>query len=311
MPLIAYETQEREALTELSARWEEVRDLPGRVMRAVAALALALAFASSAEASRVGADPGFRHRCVWTISDPIAADECGEGEGRARWTFVVQSEASPLIGSCPGPFARSFPLGGPVGLAWAPLWNGWEATISVDHRSAPHPCGPGHFTFAAMMDHREHGGGRLPRVEQLASDHRVSWALDAPAGDNAARALAGFQGWWRGKAHIVELNLAEQRWGDAHPHPGVIIHSRDWYGNGSAEYVLLDAAWWGIRPAEGMLHIAWGFLLGELERAGFLEPVAKAPNVTQAVYLGVEAKGRASASLSHSGFTIWRRPLYD
>ena len=63
-----------------------------------------------------------------------------------------------------------------------------------------------------------------------------------PSSDDAARLVFGAQAYWGGRSHLIEILPAKTQWGDAHPHPGVILVSSDWFGDGAMEYIVLDGA---------------------------------------------------------------------
>lgn len=267
-----------------------------------------------------GVDYNLTRRCAMTTS--------GEGNvyvepgcpGGPNWTLAVESERVAGVSS-PGPVTRSFLINGPdspATIAWYPhesdLGPNWTVNLKVDHATYPHPSGEGYFTWLAMMDHVGYGGGPLPGPAQLRTSHMVSYAQWDPTQEDASRLVFGAQAHWNGMAHLIEVNVRSGNWGDAHPHPGVILASSDWFGDGSMEYVALDGAYWGLTVTPGAgaqpLVFDWSSLFAEAIAQGWLLPMTE-PSATTAVYVSVEVKNRAVADLWHTDFRVseagWRR----
>jgi hypothetical protein len=117
--------------------------------------------------------------------------------------------------------------------------------------------------------------------------------------------MLGVMAWWGGKAHILEVNLSAPGWPDGYPHSGVVLVDHDWWGDGTAEYVVFDGPWWGLSvPADGASHevvIPWSFLLRYAAAEGWFSPL-EGPAATQGVYNGVEVMGEAVADLYTTKF---------
>jgi hypothetical protein len=288
------------------------------MIRWLVALIIAALLASVAQA---GWDDGLKRRCAAT-SFPGEATiwyetaECGS-DGK-HWQLVVQHEPAGQQ-SCPGPHARSFPLGPgqPTSVTWRRSGNGWAVNLRINHMKHPSPCvarsGLPHWTFLGFMDHRDHEGGPLPGPLELASVHTLAWNATG-----SARAIAAAQFWWGGKSRLIEINVgmtAKHRY-DHHPHPWVIGRDGDFAG--IWEYVILDGAVLGLdvapqvkRPGRPMrsrtIRIQWRPIVERLIADGALAPIPPEGAVTQAAYVAIEAVtggeyGRPTVSLWTSGF---------
>jgi hypothetical protein len=231
----------------------------------------------------------------------------------ARWNVIVESEKSAGV-SAPGPANRSFPIntpGSPVSIDWLPhtsdMGSNWSVHLKVDQHTYPHPNGSGYFTYMGMQDHVDLNGGPLPDPAHLQSDHVISYDQWTPGSDDAARMLVGAQFYWGGKSHILEIILASSQWGDGHPDPEAIFVKSDWYGDGSAEYVVLNGAAFGLVATPGQasaVSIPWATLLARVIAKGWFTPIGTLPSVTQAVYIGIEAKNQSVADVWNTNFRI-------
>ena len=229
-----------------------------------------------------------------------------------RWLLVVESEDRPKH-SCPGPLNRSYPINGPgspVTLFWlahsGDLGTNWTANMKVDHVTAPSPCGPGFFTFFGMMDNAD-GGGPLPPPRSLRASHTLYYDQWAPPGDNEMRLLVGAQAFWDGESHILEVDLIESGWADRDPDPRLVFKAPDWYGDGSAEYVVLAGQALGLGVERGKVQpvwVNWADLFTLAIAQGWLK-APSGPQATQAVYIGVEVKNCGVANLWHTDFRIY------
>jgi len=251
-------------------------------------------------------------RCAKT-PDPSSANyyqdvaQCRRGKNAKNWTLAVQSEQAGG-GSCPGPANQSFLINGansPVTLGWYQNPSNWTVNMKVDHVTNPHPCGAGYFTFFGFMDHVNHHGGPLPNPFQLSASHAIYYDHYVPAGDKAARMIVGAQGWWGGKAHVLEVNLASSNWGDAHGDPVAILVVPNWTPD--MEFVLLDGPALGLSITPGVnaaVSIDWTALFNLAIANGWFTPLNGNPSVTQAVYIGVETKGASIADLWQTDFRV-------
>jgi len=278
---------------------------------------LLLSFNSSAAQTPNGWDYNLTRRCTRTydptVTENYYADtsQCQKGKNAKQWTLVVESEQT-ANASCPGPLNQSFLINGansPVTLGWqkhqSNLGVNWTVNMKVDHITHPHPCGTGYFTFFGFMDHVDHHGGPLPNPFNLSTSHAIFYDHYVPLGDNSARLVVGIQGWWGGKAHILEINLASENWGDAHPDPRAILVASNW--SPDVEFVILHGPALGIVVNPGInstISINWSALFNLAIANGWFSPTNGLPSVTQAAYIGVEAKGASVANLWHTDFRI-------
>ena len=264
----------------------------------------------------MGWDYDLTRRCAKT-PDPSSANyyqdvaQCLNDKKAKQWTLAVQSEPSAAL-SCPGPINQSFLINGvnsPVTLGWqthqSELASNWTVNMKVDHVTHSHPCGQGYFTFFGFMNHVDLHGGPLPAPLQLSASHTVFYDHYVPNGDNAARLIVGAQGWWGGKAHVIEVNLASANWGDAHRGPIAILVAPNWTPD--MEFVVLDGSALGLSVSTGTaawVSIDWAELFSLAIQNGWFAPLNSQPSVTQAVYIGVEVKNTAIGNLWQTDFRI-------
>jgi len=226
-----------------------------------------------------------------------------------RWLVAVQSEKE-LGQSCPGENNLSFvpnEPGSPVTLNFHEGANGYTVNLKTDLYANEHPCGAGHFTWATFQDHIDHGGGPLPRPDKLVTTVTAYYQHWLPAG--AARGIIGFQGFWNGRSHLVEVSTPSDNWGDNYPASWVI----DYKDTPDLEFVNVDARGWGIGLKLGVettVEIDWVTLLDPLIFLEYLDPVTSWDNATtQSVFMGHElknekAKGSGVADLWFSDFKV-------
>ncbi len=144
-----------------------------------------------------------------------------------NWTIAVQSEKE-LGVSCQGVANQSLPIdqpGGPLSLEWIPHTDefgnkNWQINLSTDFITKTNPCGTNHFTWFTLMDHVSHNGGPFALPNNLSTSVIAKLNQDNPNG--ATRAFLGWQGWWDGKSHGIEINFFHtDNWGDADPQPDI------------------------------------------------------------------------------------------
>ena len=235
-------------------------------------------------------DPGLKKRVVSTTGRAGDANYHVECAPDPKWLIVIQSEKEPGISS-PGPATRSFPINdGPVTMGWTENGYGWTVNQKVDHVTYPHPGGPGHFTFFSFGQHLDYGGGPFPIPGQFVTQYVIDYHQWMPAYGACTRLVVGAQFCNSYKSYLIELNLRSEGWGDQDPNSPVVIHSEDWYGDGTMEFLLLDAPGLFLGPS---VEIAWGSMLSLLHGS---------PSVVQAVYIAIEVQGQAIADLWHAGF---------
>jgi len=214
-----------------------------------------------------------------------------------NWTIAVESEKDALLASCPGPVNQSFPInvgGSPLTLKWlshqSELGDNWSVNLKTDLSTNTHPCGSGYFTWFVFMNHLGHGGGPLPRPNEVVFSATVNFNDFVP--DGHTRAIAGWEGWWDGKARAVELDFQGTGWGDNYPDDPAVVNYID---NDRTEFVTVDGSAYGIyiqKFTDTEIKIEWITILEDLILRGFL----KAPSggwentSTYNIFLGHETK---------------------
>ncbi len=267
--------------------------------------------------NRSGWDYDLTKKCIRTTGSPgdtnyfATTDQCAN-DGK-QWTIAVQSESAPGE-SALGPVNRSFLVNGPnspVTATWHPHTNeigtNWTVNMKTDFMTQPHPAGDGHFTWFAMIDHGNQGGGPFPVPINLVSEHRIGYNSYVPFSDGASRLIAGAQFYYGGKSHLIEINLNSVQWGDSHPDPEAVHVSADWLGDGTLEYVTLDGAALGLTSTpevEATIRIPWGDILARVIEKGWLTPIGTNESATQAVFIATETKNKVVTDLWHTNFRI-------
>lgn len=238
--------------------------------------------------------------------------DCGT-QGK-NWTVAVESEKT-LGASFPGPANQSFPINdpnSPVKMNWVKHTDelgrqNYSINLKTDFSGATHPGGPGYFTWFVLMDHVGHNGGPLPRPDQLTFSATASYNDFVPNG--SSRGLAGWQGWWDGRAHSIEINFASKGWGDAHPDPDIV----NVINTSTLQFVDMDGAAMGItipRTQDTLLKIDWSKIIKNLVSRGLLDAPSGgwANTATQAVFIGTEVKNDTASNsvISDLWFTNFR-----
>lgn len=197
-------------------------------------------------------------------------------------------------------------------MTWVPHTDelgrqNYSVNLKTDFNGTTHPGGPGYFTWFVLMDHVGHGGGPLPRPDQLTFSATASYNDFVPNG--STRALAGWQGWWDGKAHSIEINFVSQGWGDAHPDPDIV----NVINTSAVQFVDMDGAAMGItipRSQDTILKIDWSKIIKNLVSRGFFDAPSGgwANTATQAVFIGTEVKNDTASNsvISDLWFTNFR-----
>lgn len=252
----------------------------------------------------VGFDPGLRVRRV-SGPNPAAANYYEDFTDRpSRWTIAVQSEREPGR-PCPPPSGQSFrpnQTGGPIALRWLPAETGYTVNLKTDLVNVAHPCGPGYFTWAALM---QQGDATFPPANRLIVDADVYAALYAPAG--AARIILGAQAWIAGRGRVVEFDLAvggQDAWPDGHPDPDVLAVREQ----PDLTFVHLR------RPVPiglgvtSRVSVDFGATFANLMARGLLPAAAWSETIVQAFYIGHEVKDRAIADLWVAGLSARETP---
>lgn len=265
---------------------------------------------------KFGQDFNLTHRCVRTVCDPSSPYYYEDKTGcnsPSSWLIAVESEAS-LGASCPGPVNCSFLINGPqspVTIEWFPhksdCGDNWTVHMLVDHSKYPSPCSGDYWTWFAFMDHQQTGGGPYPPAIDTISHHTLNFSSYTPTLDTSARVFIGGQWWWKGKARMIEFNLNLQQWGDADPHPGLIVR----FDTPDFEFLALDASYWGLNIIQGQdtaVEIPWGRILQDAVGFGwFTPPSSWSDAIPMAYFIGVEVKNKGIASLWHTDFRIMRK----
>lgn len=152
-------------------------------------------------------------QCVATTGSADDENYWADAAQCRRYTVVVENENTPQA-SCPGPANRSLPISkdgeGPIIVDQFPheseIGPNFTVHQKVDFASWNNPCGPGYYAYLGFADMTE----ALPNPFLALASHLVSYGHWAPNG--SVRLLAGIQGFWNNKAHILEVNLASVNW---------------------------------------------------------------------------------------------------
>lgn len=248
--------------------------------------------------AQYGWDPGMHRRCL--VEGPRTYEiEISDCSGAGRWTLGLHSESDyGPGGQCPAlPHVNE--ASGPVQVRWEPNRDGgWAVGIETDLAGRAHPCGKGYFTWTVLMD--QNSSAVYP--EPLATRLRARVRFDCELAQAAARAIAGWQGWWNGKAHSIELGLYVEHWGVrwgedyAIRAPGI-------------DFVFVDGAAFGLAPLpkgeEVEVVVDWGAVLRRCLARGDLEPIPPgAPAATMACYVGYELHNWAETGAGRAGMRI-------
>ncbi len=249
-----------------------------------------------------GWDYNLTHRCVRSPHPQKAnyyedLSDCPfSGKG---WVIAVESEKE-LAVSCPGPADQSFPINsqdGPVFLTWYSHTDeygnsNWSVNLKTDFVNVAHPCGGGYFTWYVIMDHIGYGGGPFPEPDNLIFSAIVNMNFFVP--DGAARGIVAWQGWWDGKARMVEINIVSKNWGDAHPDPDIvnIIETPD------MQFVNMDGMAMGQGIQMGVdtnIVIEWHKIIKNLTDRGILSPPSGgwSNTATSAIFVGSEVRNNS------------------
>lgn len=275
----------------------------------------AAAGASTTASVPFGWDNGLHFPCAKTVSPnqpnffQTSFPFC---TGQKSWTIDVESEQAGQFGkSCPGPVNQSFPInksGSPLALqTFARPQGNYTVELKTDLYNTTHPCGSGYYTFFSWMDHTSYGGGPLPTPDQLDLSFTYDYNDYTPNG--AARFIAGFQGYWDGSGHMIEIDLSSTKWADMDPDPLVVLNAP------AAHFLLLDGRALGINVTKGQtasMDIDWGAIIKMLvARKLIAAPAAgwsATSAATQAVYIGTEARNDTAsrAVVTDLFFTDWQ-----
>lgn len=267
--------------------------------------------------SGYGWDFNLTRRCARTVcedSSPYYFEDTAQCVSASSWLVAVESEAS-LGASCPGPANCSFLINGPdspVRLEWhehaGECGPNWTVHMLVDHSAYPSPCAGDYWTWFAFMDHDQTGGGPYPPALNTTTHHLLNYSDYTSQANSSARVFIGGQWWWGGKARAIEFNLALSQWGDADPHPGLIVR----FDTPAFEFLALDATYWNLQISKNVdtgVDIPWGQILQDTVASGWLESPSSWNEVSSMAYfVGIEVKNRAIASLWHSDFRIQSQP---
>lgn len=231
------------------------------------------------------------------------------------WTVAVQSEKD-LGVPCPEPKNQSFIPnlpGSPVTLNRIEHTDdqqqkNWTVNLKTDLHANTHPCGADYFTWYVFMDHADHGGGPLPRPGRVLFSLEAAYNHWLPAAHS--RGIVGFQGFWNGKAHLLELSTPSPGWGDKFPSVPQVI---DYFDQATLEFVNASAQRYGVhfdtgQPAK-LITIDWKPIMTDLAGAGhFTLPSDWNSATTTAIYVGHELHNLqpTQAGVADIWFTNWR-----
>lgn len=264
-----------------------------------------------------GYDYNMTRRCARAVCDPDSPyyfEDTTECDSDSSWLVAVESEAE-LGASCPGPVNCSFLINGPespVTMEWHPhtgdCGDNWTVHMQADHSAYPSPCPGDWWTWFVFMDHLQTSGGPYPPALETVTHHVLNFSHFTPTPDSSARVFVGGQWWWGDKARAIEFNLILEQWGNADPHPGLVVR----FDTPEFEFLALDATWWGMDIAEGedvTVDIPWGQILQDAVGNGWLVPPDSWEGVvTMSYFIGLEVKNEGIGSLWHTHFRIQHLP---
>ncbi|OGG11446.1 hypothetical protein A2Z00_05700 [Candidatus Gottesmanbacteria bacterium RBG_13_45_10] len=285
----------------------------------VALIIFALIHPCSVFASNSGWDYNLTKRCIKSphpgqINYYEDTVEC-DGQGK-NWTIAVQAEKS-LGTTCGGYVNQSLPINttdSPLSLTWLPHqdeWGtqNWQVNLTTDLTTKSHPCGGGVWTWYTLMDNVTLHGGPFATPHVLATSATVT--LNQQNNQNVTtRAFLGFQGFWDGKSHSIEINFSlNDTWGDAVPTEADIIWAMP--ANDTQEFVVMNGQSWGLSVTPGsnkLLYVKWLDIITSLIARGFFTaPSGGWQNTASAaVYIGTEVNnftptnaGKTTLSISN------------
>lgn len=237
--------------------------------------------------------------------------QCGKNAKR-HWSLVVQAETQ-MGRNCvsSGVNTQSYRINGPkspVTLRWTPhksqIGTNWSVYQKVDTTHAM-AC-KGQYTFFGFYDDIAHGGGPLPNLMNLRSYHSLAYKHFA-RGDGEARLTIGAQVFWGGKAHILEIFPSRIGYKANPGFPSGVLQS---IHTASVEYVIIDDSW-GIKMspngATTSVHVDWTDLYYKMIRLKMFSPPGQAETATQSVYVAVETRNKAIASMWQTDFRVSRK----
>ncbi len=264
-----------------------------------------------------GWDYNLTHRCIKSVypnEENYYQDLADCPNPKKNWTIAVESEKE-LLGSCPGPLVQSFPVnkaGSPVSLNWISHTDelgrrNWTVNLKTDMSNFKHPCGPGYFTWVALMDHLYLGGGPFPKPNDLKFSADVYYDESLISG--AGRAMVGWQGVWDDTddgvasqtAKEIELNFyISPNWGDGHPDEDIIVMFKNRDGKGT-DYIAMDGKPLNITVPKGVsskVEIDFSKIINDLVSRGLFKPPAGGWNEakTTAMYISTEFKNETEAN---------------
>lgn len=214
---------------------------------------------------------------------------------------------------CPEPEDQSFLVNGPespVTLNWLAHTDefgnaNWSVNLKTNLHDFAHPCGANHFTWSMFMDHVSHGGGPLPPPDRVRFSATVNYNDFAPNG--ATRGIALYQGYWAGKARLIEITFQGVNWGDNYPDDPMVFDYRD---GPNFTFVGVHGSYFGItvtRLQDTVLAVDWTQVVAALIAKGFL-PALDSGAQTHAIGLGHEVHNWQAdlAAIADVWFTNFR-----
>jgi hypothetical protein len=240
----------------------------------MAALAVLDAGAERSSAqTHFGWDYNLTHECVNSVGTPDSenyyADHTDCPVSGKHWLIAVESEAG-LSQSCPGPIDQSLPINqnGILTLEWLPHVDefgnhNWKVHLKTDLINHSHPCGGGYFTWYPFGD----PSGPFPTPDKTNLSATINYSDSTPNG--ASRCFLYWSGFWNGKDHNIEINLAETNWG-TNPNlpPGYLLVFND----AAQEYVNVDGSYVGLtipKNQDVTFNVHFWPLIQEMIRQGF------------------------------------------
>lgn len=235
-----------------------------------------------------GWDYNLTKQCVTSLSasDPYYfSDTTGCQNDGKHWLTAVQAERT-LAASCQAVNNQSLPINADAGVSlnWFPHVDGQQRAskrveMKTDYINTAHPCGARVFTWHTLMDGVSSGGGPLPEPMKSLLSVRLTYRPQIV--DGGTRAVIGWTGFWDGKAHMIDMDVARTNYGDNDPDP-LVISTSDTNG---VEYANIDGAYFGYSLQDNIpttLSIDWNRVVQVLIDRGFF----RAPSGTYAPVLG-------------------------
>jgi hypothetical protein len=281
---------------------------------AVALTGLGIGTERSGAQTHFGWDYNLTHECVNSVGAPGSenyyADHSDCPVSGSQWQIAVNSKKSLLVlaargeawldQSCPGPETQSLPINqnGILSLEWLPHVDefgdhNWKVHLKTDLINHSHPCGSDYFTWYRFGD----GSGPFPTPDMAHLSAKLNYTDSTPNG--ASRCFVWWDGFWDGKTHLIEINLAETNWRTNFTlPPGYLLVGK----SASTEFVNVDGSYFGLtipKNQDVTFKVHFWPLIQEMIRQGiFTAPTDTSSNgwATGGMYFGTEPHNFAASN---------------